>query len=281
MFNQVFYHDTIKKYVVLFGTIFNDIYIQKSDGADTTQNIKVPISYGPKQKFISRLTQDPNLTKPVAIQLPRIGFEMTDISYASERKLPTINKIAVVDPNNPNKLAYQYMPVPYDLNFNLYILVKDASDGTRILEQILPFFTPDWTATLNLDSTMQHKYDVPIVLNDVKSEDTYEGNFIQRRVLTWTLSFTLKGWIFGPTRKSNQIKTSYINLYNVNVADNFNIGNTQFKEKLTTIPVVTGKTLAQVEADDDYTFSQTIEDLYGNWSNWRCFEYDPITAFAN
>jgi hypothetical protein len=152
----------------------------------------------------------------------------------------------------------------YDLNFNLYILVKDASDGTRILEQILPFFTPDWTATLNLDSTMQHKYDVPIVLNDVKSEDTYEGNFIQRRVLTWTLSFTLKGWIFGPTRKSNQIKTSYINLYNVNVADNFNIGNTQFKEKLTTIPVVTGKTLAQVEADDDYTFSQTIEDLYGN-----------------
>ena len=264
MFNQVFYHDTIKKYVVLFGTIFNDIYIQKSDGADTTQNIKVPISYGPKQKFISRLTQDPNLTKPVAIQLPRMGFEMTDISYASERKLPTINKIAVVDPNNPNKLAYQYMPVPYDLNFNLYILVKDASDGTRILEQILPFFTPDWTATLNLDSTMQHKYDVPIVLNDVKSEDTYEGNFIQRRVLTWTLSFTLKGWIFGPTKKSKQIKTSYINLYNVAVADNFNIGNTQFEEKLTTIPIVAGKTLAQIEADDDYTFSQTLEDLYGN-----------------
>jgi hypothetical protein len=264
MFNQVFYHDTIKKYVVLFGTIFNDVYILKSDGTNTTQHVKVPIAYGPKQKYIARLTEDPNLTKTVAIQLPRMGFEMTDISYAPERKLPTINRIAVQDATNPAKLAYQYMPVPYDLNFSLYILVKNANDGTRILEQILPFFTPDWTATLNLDSTMQHKYDVPIILNDVRSEDTYEGNFIDRRVLTWTLNFTLKGYIFGPTRKSKQIKTSYINLYNVDSTKDFNIGNTQLKETLTTIPVVAGKTVAQIEADDNYTFSQTIEDLYGN-----------------
>ena len=139
MFNQVFYHDTIRKYVVLFGTIFNDVYILKGDGTDTTQTIKVPISYGPKQKFISRLEQDPNLNKPVAIQLPRMGFEMTNIDYASERKLLTINKIAVQNSSSPNKLSYQYMPVPYDFNFSLYILVKNANDGTRILEQILPF----------------------------------------------------------------------------------------------------------------------------------------------
>jgi len=264
MFNQVFYHDTIKKYVVLFGTIFNDIYILKGDGTDTTQTIKVPVSYGPKQKFISRLTQDPDLTKPVAIQLPRIGFEMTDISYASERKLPTINRVAVQDPTNPDRLKYQYMPVPYDFTFSMYILVKNANDGTRILEQILPFFTPDWTATLNLDSSMQHKYDIPIILDDVRCEDTYEGNFIERRVLTWTLNFTLKGYIFGPSRKSEQIKTSIINLYNVDRAIELSVAvsNTQLQDVITTIPVVTNKTLDQIEADDDYTFGQTIDQFY-------------------
>ena len=264
MFNQVFYHDTIRKYVILFGTIFNDVYILKSDGTDTTQNIKVPISYGPKQKFISRLTQDPNLNKPVAIQLPRMGFEMTDVNYAPERKLLTINRISVQNTTDPNKLSYQYMPVPYDFNFSLYVLVKNANDGTRILEQILPFFTPDWTATLNLDSTMNHKYDIPIILTNVRSEDTYEGNFVERRVLTWTLDFTLKGYIFGPTRKAEQIKTSYINLYNIENARSFSsaVGNTNLQDIITTIPVVTGKTIDQIEADDDYTFSQTIEQFY-------------------
>jgi hypothetical protein len=264
MFNQVFYHDTIKKYVILFGTIFNDIYINKTDGTRELSTIKVPVSYGPKQKFITRLTQDPDLTKPVAIQLPRIGFEMTDMNYAPERKLPTINKVAVQDPSNPDKIMYQYSPVPYDFNFSLYILVKNANDGTRILEQILPFFTPDWTATLNLDSSMNHRYDIPIVLNDVSSEDTYEGNFIERRALTWTLNFTLKGYIFGPTRKSEQIKRSIINLYNVDNAKPFTqaVGNTQPQDIITTIPVVAGKTLDEIEADDDYTFSQTIEQFY-------------------
>ena len=264
MFNQVFYHDTIRKYVVLFGTIFNDVYILKGDGTDTTQTIKVPISYGPKQKFISRLEQDPNLNKPVAIQLPRMGFEMTNIDYASERKLLTINKIAVQNSSSPNKLSYQYMPVPYDFNFSLYILVKNANDGTRILEQILPFFTPDWTATLNLDSTMNHKYDIPIILNNIKSEDTYEGNFVERRVLTWTLDFTLKGYIFGPTRKAEQVKTSIINLYNIENSKTFSaaMGNTNYQDVITTTPVVTGKTIDEIEADDDYTFNQTIEQFY-------------------
>lgn len=264
MFGHVFYHDTIRKYVILFGTLFNDVYIRKTDGVDTTQTIKVPISYGPKQKFLARLTQDPQLNRPVAIQLPRMGFELTKISYASERKLPTINKIAVQNASDPGKLSYQYMPVPYDLDFNLYIMVKQARDGTRILEQILPFFTPDWTATLNLDSTMQHKYDVPVILNNVSNEDSYEGNFVERRALIWTLTFTLKGYIFGPTRTSKSIKNVGINLYNVGTATDMNsaVGNTQVSEIITTIPTVAGKTLSQVEADDDYEIYQTIEQFY-------------------
>lgn len=264
MFGQTFYHDTIRKYVILFGTLFNDVFIVKGDGVDTNQTIKVPISYGPKQKFVVRLTQDPNLNKPVAIQLPRMGFEMTRISYASERKLPTINKLSVQDPSNPDRLAYQYMPVPYDIDFSLYVFVKQARDGTRILEQILPFFTPDWTATLNLDNTMQHKYDIPVILNSVSSEDSYEGNFEQRRAIIWTLNFTLKGYIFGPTRKSKSIKTSVINLYNVGTGIELNdaVGNTRVYDTITSIPEVTGKTLSQIEADDDYTINQTIEQFY-------------------
>ena len=264
MFGQVFYHDTIRKYVILFGTLFNDVYIQKGDGADITQTIKIPIAYGPKQKFLTRLTQDPGLNKPVAIQLPRMGFEMTRISYAGERKLPTTNRLAVQDSQNANRLAYQYMPVPYDIDFSLYIFVKQARDGTRILEQILPYFTPDWTATLNLDNTMQHKYDIPVILNSVSSEDSYEGSFTERRAIIWTLNFTLKGYIFGPTRKAKHIKTSIVNLYTVGTGDEMSsaVGNTQLYETITTIPTVDGKTLDQIEADDDYQITQTIDQFY-------------------
>lgn len=264
MFNQTFYHDTIRKYVILFGTIFNDVYVQKTEGGEVIRNYKVPISYGPKEKFLVRIEQDPNLNKPFAIQLPRMAFEMTKLSYAAERKLPTINKISVVDPTDPNKLLYQYVPTPYDFNFTLHIMVKRADDGTRILEQILPYFTPDWTPTMNLDSTMRHKYDIPIILNNVNMTDTYEGNFTERRALTWTLDFTLKGYVFGPTRSASQIKTSTINIYNVGTdgAMSSAVANTPIYDTITTIPVVTGKTLSEIEADDDYTFSQTINQLY-------------------
>lgn len=264
MFGQVFYHDTIRKYVILFGTLFNDVYINKDNGTDTTQTIKVPISYGPKQKFLVRLDQDPNLDKPVAIQLPRMGFELLDISYAAERKLPTINKISVVHPSDPSKLQYQYMPVPYDLRFNLYIMVKQARDGTRILEQILPFFTPDWTATLNLDQSMQHRYDIPVVLNSVASEDSYTGNFTERRAIIWTLSFTLKGYVFGATRSQKSIKRSLINLYNVKTSVDIGdaVSNTQVYDTITTEPTISGLSLSQIEADDDYAITQTIEQFY-------------------
>jgi hypothetical protein len=264
MFGHVFYHDTIRKYVILFGTLFNDVYIRKDNGTEVTQNIKVPISYGPKQKFIVRLTQDPSLTKPVAIQLPRMGFELVSIDYAAERKLPTINRMAVVNESQPNKLSYQYMPVPYDLNFNLYIMVKQAEDGTRILEQVLPFFTPDWTATLNLDSTMEHKYDVPVILNNVTSEDTYEGNFDTRRALIWTLQFTMKGYIFGPTRTSKQIKTSLINLYSIPSGAAMNANSASNYDTITTTPTVAGKTIDEILADDDYEITQTIENFYND-----------------
>lgn len=220
MFGHVFYHNTIRKYVILFGTLFNDVYINRPNTErKIIQTIKVPISYSPKEKMLSRIDGDPNLNRP-AIVLPRMGFELSNINYASERKLNTLIKHAKIDTNDDNKLKYQYMQVPYDFNFTLYVGVKNADDGTRILEQILPFFTPSWNSTVDLIPEMGIKLDIPVILNSVTSEDTYEGDFINRRALIWTLSFTLKGYIFGPIKSSEIIKIANTNFYDTTTYDN-------------------------------------------------------------
>ena len=207
MFGHTFYHGTIRKYVILFGTLFNDVYINRpSPSNDTIRTVKVPISYGPKEKTLARINADPALNRPVAMVLPRMSFEMLSMNYAGDRKLTTINRNVRVDAENEDVLKYQYMPVPYDFSFELSIMVQNADDGTRILEQILPFFTPDWTTTVNLIPEMGLKYDIPVILNSVDSTDTYEGDYETRRALIWTLTFTLKGFIFGPIKQQAAIK---------------------------------------------------------------------------
>ncbi len=195
--------------------MFNDIEIDRiSSNGDVYQTIQVPLAYGPKDKVLARLDQDPNLNRKFAISLPRMSFELTNINYAPERKLTTINKNVIVDGNTAKQIKTQYMPVPYDFMFTLSIMVKNAEDGTRILEQILPFFTPEWTPTINLVPEMNIVMDIPVILLDVVSTDTYEGNFEERRSLTWTLNFIMKGYVFGPV-----IKNAVVNLANVNFMD--------------------------------------------------------------
>lgn len=232
MFGHTFYHNTIRKYVILFGTLFNDIHINRVDDSQgVTRTIKVPISYGPKEKMLARLDADPDLKRP-AIVLPRMSFELTDLNYGPTRKLNTLGKMVGVDQANLTK--YQYNPVPYDLNFILSIAVKNVDDGTRILEQILPFFTPSWNSTVDLIPELGIILDIPIVLNAVSSEDSYEGNFEERRSIVWTLSFTMKGYIFGPTRPTagnglgaNLIKLANINFFDTSTYSNINdaVGN--------------------------------------------------------
>lgn len=194
--------------------------------------MKVPITYGPKQKTLARLDGDPNLNRPAAIVLPRMSFEMTSLSYAPTRKLTTINRGYVkVNPNDEERLKYIYNPVPYDLSFTLDIMVKNAEDGTKILEQILPYFTPEWTATLNLIPELDVKLDIPVVINSVTSEDSYEGSFEDRRVLTWSLNFTMMGYLFGPIKKSGVITLANINFY----ASNTTIATTP-EENVTIYP---------------------------------------------
>lgn len=205
-----FYFSAIRKYVILFGTLFNNIHISKADkNGNVTLIERVPIGYGPKDKMLARVVQDPNIDRPTATYpLPMMAFEMTGFDYDGSRKLQTINRIASVDPDDNSKNKYQYMPVPYNINFQLSILVKNAEDGNKIVEQILPYFTPDWTTTVHLIPEMSVTMDIPVILNRVNLEDVYEGDFKERRSMVWTLEFTMKAYLYGPVKKSKTIKFS-------------------------------------------------------------------------
>ena len=209
MFGRTWNHDSLRKYIIVFGTVFNDIYINRlSNAGEVLQTLKVPLTYGPKDKVLSRLEQSPRLDNQVGIILPRISFEMTTMEYDPTRKLNTLNKLTKQSTNagTDDEVKYQYQPVPYDMQFEMNILVKNAEDGTRIVEQIVPYFTPDFTVSVNLVPEIDSARDIPIILNSISSQDQYEGSFEQRRALIWTLNFTLKGWLYGPSKKSKLIK---------------------------------------------------------------------------
>ncbi len=238
---ELFYFQLIRKYVVLFGTLFNDISItrtttwDKSTNPDTTQLLKVPVTYSPKDKMLARVTEDSNIDRPTAVNtLPIISFEMGNIEYDPSRKFNTQNKI--VSKNEAGFSNYQYAPVPYNFHFKLYIYVKNAEDGTKIVEQILPFFTPVFTITAELIPEMGVKTDIPIVLNKITHTDTYDGSFKNRRAIIWQLDFTLKGVIYGPVKTSSVIKFTNTNFY-------FPSGN-NLCEAIGTTPIV-GKTTIQ------------------------------------
>lgn len=200
IYNKHFYNQTLRKYIVMFGAMFDNMYVQRLDAAGTTvQTIGVPITYAPKEKYLSRLTQDPNLTRPIAIQLPSLSFEISSMSYDGSRRLnhTQLNKAYG---SSQGHLSSQYVPVPWNIYFELYIYVKNADDAAQILEQILPFFGPEWTNSVRLVPSMGITMDVPTILNSVSMEDTYQGNFENRRALIYTLSFTVKGFFFGPVR---------------------------------------------------------------------------------
>ena len=194
MFGTYFYHQTSRKMVVAFGSLFNNIEVRRTDSSDAvTEIIKIPLSYGPKDKMLIRISQDPNLNPKVALTVPRMGFELTALTYDGVRKLNTMGRNVAAGTTGLKK---QFNPVPYNWDFSLYVYVKNAEDGTQILEQILPFFTPEFTVTMNLVSSMTEKRDIPLVLNAVSSEDTYEGDYASRRSIIWTLSFLMKGFLY-------------------------------------------------------------------------------------
>ena len=208
MFGTYFYHQTSRKMVVAFGSLFNNIEVRRTDSSDAvTEVVKIPLSYGPKDKMLVRISQDPSLNPKVALTVPRMGFELTSMTYDGARKLNTMGRNVK---KGTTGLKKQYNPVPYNWDFSLYVFVKNAEDGTQILEQILPFFTPDFTVTMTLISGMTVKMDIPLVLNSVTSEDSYEGDFATRRSIIWTLSFLMKGFLYPSVTDNAKIITSSV-----------------------------------------------------------------------
>ena len=215
MLGQYFYNQSTRNVVVAFGTLFNTIQLHKKDGSgNIVQSMKVPLAYGPKQKWLSRLTEDPNLSKKVAVTLPRIGFEISGITYDPARKLQKTVKVKkVADGIDNNQVKSGFMPVPYNINFELYVLSKNSDDALQIVEQILPFFQPDYTVTMKEIPELDIIRDVPIILNSVGYEDDYEGSFTSRRSIIYTLSFTAKYYMYGPVSGSNIIRRVQVDQY--------------------------------------------------------------------
>lgn len=214
MFKQPFYHATIRKYVAYFGAIFADITIQRTNSnGDTTGVLKVPLQYAIKEKMLARVLGDPNIDRKDAIALPAMSFELKSFLPDPIRRIGAVNQLVRKDPNNANAYKTLFVPVPYNFSFALYVLVKNAEDGTKIVEQIAPYFTPEWTATLELIPEMGFSQDIPIVLNTVSVQDTFTEDYKDRVTLMYELDFTMKGYLWGPVKDKPLVKFVKTTLY--------------------------------------------------------------------
>lgn len=266
MFGNHFYNETTRKYVSAFGTLFNDIQISRKDNSgNTVQTMTVPIHYGPYQKFLAKLDQDPALDAP-AITLPRMSFEITNISYDPSRKLSSISRNSSAKVGDADSYVTQFSAVPYNIDVQLNIMTKYMEDGTKIIEQILPFFTPDFTPKMDLLNDLSMAVDVPIILTDTSQEDTYDSDFETRRSLIWTLNFTMKAYFFGPETDKKVIKFSEANVHTSSEGQNDPF------EKITVQPGLTANgepttssnnsiSYNQIEVTDNWDYIVTIEDL--------------------
>ena len=255
MFGNHFYNQGLRKLTIAFGQVFNNIVLQqKSSTGAVTKRIRVPLAYAPKEKFIARLEQQANLQKgrTFAITLPRLGFELKALKYDASRKLNKLQKTFRVKTDDSTVHNFNYTPVPYDITFNLYSFTATAENGLQIIEQILPFFQPDYTVTVNVIPELNIKRDIPIVLNDVSYEDTYDGEFNKRRAVIYTLAFTAKTYLYGPMSKGKVIRQTQADLGSSTDAP------LATEERIIVIPKP-----ESADADDDFGFTTTISFYEG------------------
>ena len=287
MFGSQFYHQTLRKYVIMFGNMFNDIVIKRYNTDGTASSvIAVPIAYGPKEKFLIRTQQDANLDQQVSIQLPRLAFEMTTLNYDGTRRFNSKGKNIVIV-SDKNKADYQHMPVPYDMTFNLYAYVRNADDGAQVMEQIVPYFGPEWTNTVEVIPGMKLKIDIPTVLNTVSIEDTYDGSFENRRAIIYTLDFTVKGYFYGPVRRAGVIKRTQVDFGIVaNTAGPItldDVKNTGRSSRVTIVPglLANGSPTTNSAASISYKLISANSN-YGFAANSFFFvdglKYNPVTG---
>lgn len=247
MFGNHFYHSTMRKAVAVFGTIFNNINVirTKSDGTVINQ-IKVPLSYGPKQKFLARLDQSSGADASMAMKLPRMAFEITSLELDSSQKLTKRNVITESHASDVTKKKTIKHQVAYNINMSLFVMAKNQDDGLQVVEQILPYFQPEYTVTITPVNDFEYKQDVPIILTGVQISDDYEGDFLTRRALIYQLDFTMKMKFFGPTANQGIIRE-------VNIDLNADIGGAEILDNMDfTINPTTA------DEDDNYTVTTTI-----------------------
>jgi len=262
MFGQYFYNESMRRMTVAFGQLFNKIQVKrKNSTGDTIQSISVPLAYAPKEKFLTRLDQQPSLDeREFAITLPRMSFEISGISYDGSRKLTRVQKYKTVKTDKEGKVMnYNYTPVPYNISYTLNIFTATAESGLQIVEQILPFFQPDYTVTVIAVPELDIKRDVPIILNDVNYEDSYSGDYTSRRAVIYTLNFTAKTYLFGPANTQKVIKEVQSDLY------------TDTPEATREERIVITPNPTSADADDDFGFTTTITS-YSDGKN-----YNPST----
>ena len=250
MLGTYHYHEIIRKTIIAFGTLFNDIHIKHKDETKVISDMRVPLAYGPTQKFLAKLEQQADLNKAVQITLPRMSFEMTSIDYDSTRKTGVTQTFRAVDGEKMKKV---FMPVPYNIGFELSIFCKLNDDALQIVEQILPNFQPAFNLTVDLVESIGEKRDIPIVLNSVSFQDDYEGDFSTRRALIYRLQFTAKTYLFGPIAENPE------GLIRKVIVDNYaDTDRTTAKREVryTVVP-------DPINADpgDDFGFSETWEYL--------------------
>ena len=247
MFGTHFYHSTMRKAVAVFGTIFNNINVirTKADGTVLNQ-IKVPLSYGPKQKFLARLDQSSGDDASMAMKLPRMAFEITSLELDSTQKLSKRNVITESHASDVTKKKTIKHQVAYNINVSLFVMAKNKDDGLQVVEQILPYFQPEYTISMTPVSGFDYKQDVPIVLTGVTISDDYEGDMITRRALIYQLDFTMKMKFFGPTGNQGVIRGIEIDL-------NGNVGNTLALEEMNF-----SITPSSADEDDNYTVTTVI-----------------------
>jgi len=250
MLSQKFYWGTTRKAIIAFGNLFNNIHIdRKNASGQIVQTLKVPLSYAPKQKFLSRITAQPeDPTQKTQVIIPRMAFEVVGLQYDPNRRVSLVQQNRAVN-STATTLNAQYAPTPYNINMALYSYTKNQDDGLQIIEQILPYFNPDFNLSINAIPQLGIKNDLPIILDSISFEDDYEGDFRTRRAIIWSLNFTMKLNYFGPINKQGIIKTT-----NINTFSNPELTQKQQSYSVTVDPTssIPGDTFDFVESFEDF-----------------------------
>ena len=270
-----FYNGSIRRMVAAFGSLFNQIYIDKEESGGT-KTLLVPIAYAGKEKYKVRLAGDPNLQNPNQITLPRISFEITGYMYDGNRKRNSVTRHFVrPTTSNPSGVDYTYAEVPYNIDFGLYVYVRNMEDGLRIIEQILPFFAPEFVVTINFD-TINKKIDVPIYLNSVSTEEDYEGDFETRRSIVFTLNFTMKTHLFGAEKNYKEIRVVQAGIWNSEMFSDTFVGGISYAPGNTTdtpnyakaLIGICGPSGASSNANDYGAYAKVYQNLSGGGTTY-------------